>query len=349
MGVNGTSKITLLRFHRDNSVGHFSEWSAYFENAAETLGCEYEIVCFSSLDLCDGAKGLIEKLSNLKIEHLFVEWFHDVYPGQNDLVQYFAQRSIEWSCLAALSSVYRIPVKPRTIEHPNEVVKRDLEWAFSISKLRAVFTFDKFLLDRNSKLPFHALPDFQDLEIGSSTMNCCSFCDTKRPIIGLLGQLYGYRGVTSLIRYWLRNPGIKLFFAGKYDPNFLAASEKFWLRIGILTKSIFLHPNWLSDSREVNHCLSHLDALYIDTSAYPYPSGIAQRARSLGIPVIVENSDSYLRDQKIIDGDTGIFFSEILSFKSRNRLPGILKKSVPFGRISQEETLKALQKGWFQK
>lgn len=347
MSVDNLVKITLLRMQKDSSVGHFVEWSTRFENAAESYGCKFEVVYFSDIDLHDGAKGLIDKLLNLKIEHLFIEWFHDVYPGQNELIEFFRQRNIEWSCLAALSSVYRMPLAPRKIEHPNEVVRRDLERAFSISKLKAVFTFDKFLLDRNEDLPFLPLPDFQDLEISGSTIGCCRFCKSKRPIIGLLGQLYGYRGVTSLIKYWLRNPRLKLFFAGKYDQNYLASSEKFALRFGIFAKSIFFHPSWLTSSGEVNHCISHLDALYIDTSMYPYPSGIAQRARSLGIPIIIENTDSYLRDRKMIDGDTGIFFSDILSFKFRNSLRAILEDSRPFEQISEEETHKALQKGWF--
>lgn len=349
MSVKNLHDITFLRFQQENNFGHFSEWSTHFENAAKSYNCKYEIIYFSLSDLENDAKGLVDKLAGHKIEHLFIEWFHDVYPGQKVLVDYLGRNNIEWSCLAALSSVYRIPLIPRTIEHPTEAVKKDLEYAYTNSKLKAVFTFDKYLVNRNTNLPLSPLPDFQDLTIGSSKIDCCNFCETKRPIIGLLGQLYGYRGVSSLVQYWLRNPKLKLFFAGKYDPNFLPKASKFWLKIGIFLKSIYFFPGWLTNSAEVNHCIQHLDALYIDTSRYPYPSGIAQRARSIGIPVIIENSDCYLRDQMVIGGDSGVFYSDILSFKKRNKLKDLLGKPNPIQEILIEETYKALQVGWFHK
>lgn len=347
--MNNLYEITFLRFQQKNDFGHFSEWSTHFENAAKSYGCKFEIIYFSLSDVEGGARGLIDKLARVKIEHLFIEWFHDVYPGQKEFIDYLRQNKIEWSCLAALSSVYRSPTFPRTNEHPNEAVKKDLEKAYATSKLKAVFTFDKYLINQNTRLPFFPLPDYQDLRIGNSEIDCCNFCKTKRPIIGLLGQLYGYRGVTSLVRYWLRNPKLKLFFAGKYDPNFLPKFSEVWLKIGTSLKSFYFFPDWLSNSAAVNHCIRHLDALYIDTSRYPYPSGIAQRARSLGIPVIIENSDCYLRDQKIIGGDNGIFYSDILSFKMRNKIKDLLANTTPTQEILIEESYKALQVGWFHR
>jgi hypothetical protein len=47
--------------------------------------------------------------------------------------------------------------------------------------------------------------------------------------------------------------------------------------------------------------MSHVDAIVIDTYSYPYPSGIVIRARQQGLPVIIANADSFLRDLSEID------------------------------------------------
>jgi hypothetical protein len=65
--------------------------------------------------------------------------------------------------------------------------------------------------------------------------------------------------------------------------------------------------------------------------------------------LIIEDSDSYLRDLKIIDGDTGVFYADILSYKMRNKVKNLLANSIPTKRILIEESYEALQVGWFHK
>jgi hypothetical protein len=203
------------------------------------------------------------------------------------------------------------------------------------------------LVANNSDLPLVALPDFQDMTINQKEMPCCQFPFQNEPIVGVVGQLYGYRGVSKLLKYWIKNPHFKLLFAGSYDSRSISLFEKILLIVARSTKSVYWHPHWLPTSGDVNHLLNHLSALYIDTSRYSYPSGIANRARFFGIPVIIENENSYLRDQKLLYGDNGILFSNVLK---RSNNSDIQKQLVFIQSFSDpksvEKTYKALHEGW---
>jgi hypothetical protein len=69
----------------------------------------------------------------------------------------------------------------------------------------------------------------------------------------------------------------------------------------------------------------HLDALYIDGSRYPSPSGIVVRARNFGIPVLVEEGESYLNARS--SADEGIIVGRFIRMMQKD-----IENSIAFGK-----------------
>jgi hypothetical protein len=339
--------MVFLRIINEGRNGHFREWSALFETAGKLTDWNLEVIEFSKELSSTAPMFLLKRIEKLSPDHLFIEWIHDFEHIGLQLSDFLKSRNITWSCVAALSGMLRESNRDNQSQHPNYNALQILRHANKNENLKAIFVFDEFLVANNSDLPLVALPDHQNLTISKKVMPCCKFAVQKRPIVGIVGQLYGYRGVSNLLKYWIKNPRIKLLLAGAYDPRSISLFEKLLLVIARLTKSVYWHPHWLPTPGDVNHHLNHLSALYIDTSRYPYPSGVANRARFFGIPVIIENVDSYLRDQKLINCDSGIIFSNVLKRSNISDMQIQLASIQPFTNLTQVEKLyKALHEGW---
>jgi hypothetical protein len=173
-----------------------------------------------------------------------------------------------------------------------------------------IFVFDHYLLSRiPSTFPtLFALSDYQDNRIEELRDECCDWVsDKKRPVIGIVGQLYSYRGVSQLVKKFIHRPNFAVFLAGKYQPSSFKRKTRFIIWILSKTKKIYFEPEWISTSSKVNHKIKHLDAIYISSRTYRGSSGISHRARQLGVPVIIDDVDSYLRDEMREDGGIGFF------------------------------------------
>lgn len=340
-------KLVLLRIENDGRNGHFREWSTLFETAGYLAEWDVEVLEFSKDLVSKAPMFFFKRIEKSSPDHFFVEWIHDFEDIGYQLSDFLKNRNIAWSCVAALSGILRESNKDKQAQHSNFNVLKILIHSRNNGSLKSIFVFDEYLVAINSQFPLVALPDFQDITINEKELPCCQFAFQNRPIVGVVGQLYGYRGVSRLLKYWIRNPRFKLLFAGNYDSRPISLFEKLLLTLARITKSVYWHPHWLPTSGDVNHHLNHLSALYIDTSRYSYPSGIANRARFFGIPVIIEDANSYLRDQKLISGDNGILFSNVLK---RSNDSDITTQLVPIqsflGPMSVEKTYKALHEGW---
>jgi hypothetical protein len=311
-------KILLVRWKsRGTQEGHFSEnWNLVNEAARENF-----VNCVNlDLNLDDFAVGLIHLTETLRIERptlTHFEWFHDFERYGHLIGEIFESLELSWVALGSATGVIRDG-------HSNEFLRSQLMGLARRKTFAGLITWDFFSEQRSGhKLPkLFGIPDYQDSTVSKNHLaECKIFKKNKKPHIGVLGQLYSYRGSHQLISSWLRNPIFKPFMIG----DFQASSHRkkirilIWLlrRMGILGYS----GTWIEGSASLNHVISHADAVFIDTVNYPYPSGIVVRSRQLGIPVIIANADSFLRD--LAKSDPGIIVLN-LSKVSKSKLNEIL-------------------------
>ena len=128
--------------------------------------------------------------------------------------------------------------------------------------------------------------------------------------------------------------GIVLWGQGKW--NTVGKKERFILKYFFSRKRKFINDCHFATDKELNHVFRHIDALYLDGVSYPYPSGIATRARAFGLPVLVESGPGFYKELAQIDpgirlGDfTSMSQKEILSEikkgKSADHVPTVTKE-----------------------
>jgi hypothetical protein len=166
-----------------------------------------------------------------------------------------------------------------------------------MSKLKAVWTWDiEFDNTRFGSFQIYGVPDLQVLDL---KQNKCLLCpqteeNANAPKnVGLAGQLYGYRGVDLVVQLAKKYREINFLLLGKsYPESFDIRTIRF---LNKKAKNLTLLDEYFESDVELNHAISHLSCLIIDTSRYPEPSGIVIRALAYGIPILIEDSDSYLR------------------------------------------------------
>lgn len=322
------SKILLVRWkHRGDQDGHFSEHWALVNSAARESFDECVNLDLNSNDFAIGLIQLTQCLRKERPDLTHFEWFHDFETYSHLVAEIFESLNCKWVALGAATGVVREG-------HSNEFLRSQLMNLASCSNFAGLITWDYFLENRNGfKLPkIYGIPDFQDLEVNQNHMAECKIFENRKKIhIGVFGQLYAYRGSHLLVTSWVRNPIFRPFMIGDYK----ASSHRKRIRILIillrLLKVIGFSGTWIKGSAELNHVISHADAVLVDTIKYPYPSGIVIRSRQLGIPVIIVNADSFLRD--LSDFDPGIIILD-LSKVSKSKLREILQKARSYPPIS---------------
>jgi len=330
-----TSAITFVRLTSYNEAsGHFN---VLLRNQLD--GCSRKGIPVHFEDLSPYPKEiqldvLLSKVATSKTRHVYIEWLHDI-TNLNELDNALLAIGITWSVTASISELWNVS------QEDSQVFKM-LTTLNHCKSLATVFVFDELLISRLDfgNITFTPIPQFESMALDRILRPCCSWLPSSEVTIGLVGQLYGYRGLNKLISIALRNRGVAIFLWGQERWSSIDPIKRWVLSFLISKKRKYISDNYLSSDEELNHAFSHLDALYIDGSSYPSPSGIAVRARNLGVPVLLEDGASYLKAKSFYD--EGIIVGNFSSLSQREIVRSIFYgKSVGACKESTKDELQS--------
>ena len=289
--------ITFVRLTSyTEASGHFNVLLRNQLDGCSTAGITIHLEDLSPYPRENQLEVLLSKVDVSKTKHIYFEWLHDI-PNIGELDARLHSIGLTWSVTASISELWNSNQK-------DSRVFKMLSQLNDCKVLGTVFVFDELLIKKlNFKnIHFTPIPQYEILELDSIKRPCCSLPNSSKKTIGIVGQLYGYRGVNNLISIVSKNRGLRIFLWGQERWQSVNPFKRFVLRFVIGKKQKFLLDKHLTSDAELNHAFKHLDALYIDGSTYPWPSGIAVRARNLGVPILLEEGESYLKAKSSIDG-----------------------------------------------
>jgi hypothetical protein len=290
--------VALVRFFSDREkVGHF--------NALFDVTLDASAIAFSKISQWNlRGENIEEKVTDLNRrvvkenpDFVHIDWFHDFETEAVNVAELLELAGIDWTTTGSVSHV------ERSI-NSNDLLKQTFLELEKFRRLKGIFIWDLYLAKSNPSGYPKLLPlvDWQDVTVSGTLQDCCKWKSRQRlPVLGLVGQLHPYRGVSLILRFWMTKPKFPVYLAGKYFSTSYSKLEQYLIKVGRLIGRIFLNPEWQDSDSELNHHLLHLDALIIDTKSYPQPSGIVTRARHFGIPVLIPNADSFLNDCAVED------------------------------------------------
>ena len=294
------NRILLLKWiTRKPTEGHFSQHFELLLEVTSSLNVEVMVMEMQRGENEAKIDQLVEYCSKNRIAHVHLDWMSDIEFVIEEFDQALARIGITWSSLGHLSPIFR--EASAAIENHWYIVKLR-----ACTALKFVLVWDEFLSKKSECLDhiLVAIPDYQDTSERDSTCIMCGvprYKIQKKPIIGVVGQLYGYRGSERLIKKWKPfRAGFTPLLAGTYFRDSHSSNVQIKLRRYSKRKKIIFYPNFIPSNSLFNHIISHCDAIYIDTISYKVSSGVAQRALQMAVPVILENSDSCLNDRSLI-------------------------------------------------
>jgi hypothetical protein len=317
--------LAIIDFEPAARGGHFREWSAIIGRAASrgvdcvgiyVVGLESvpievaanpfdpkttgDIILF---DLETVLPGHLKNASNASklsfiMSHLvncsgcdnvaaFVLWAFDLSTQNNPT-------AAPWGGIGVLSAWARSVVTDST-----KLESELYQFAREDKNCRVLLVWDKFVLDMppiarckspsemNCKIRY--LPDLEDVVI--SSQDYVPRSGTLK--IGLVGMLWGYRGVNLLAAILEKNEDIDGYVAGQLKPDSFTALTGRFLAKGRI--SLGQTEQWISNAA-FNKEISEVDALVIDARSYPPPSGVALRALAYGRCIIASPGPSWTND-----------------------------------------------------
>jgi hypothetical protein len=333
--------ITLVRLasHTEAS-GHFNVLLRNQLEGCSTAGIKFFFEDLSPYPRDVQIEVLLSKIDVIKTRHVYFEWLHDI-PNIEELDRVLYSHGITWSVTASISELWNLNQKDSRVF--NMLSKLNV-----CRSLSTVFVFDELLIKNLNfdNIQFTPIPQYESLELDTIKRPCCLIPNTSEITIGIVGQLYGYRGVNNLISIVSRNKGLRIFLWGQERWKSVSSLKLFTLLYIIGKERKFLMDRHLVSDAELNHGFTHLDALYIDGSNYPSPSGIAIRARSYGLPVLVEDGESYLKAKSSMDA--GIVVKSFSRMSQRRIIESIeiAKSQNAPENVSKVDQQKAFSKIW---
>ena len=269
--------------------GHFQSWRELCVSALATKKTFF--LDFKSFEV------MVHDIENdyMKYhgQHLHLEWIHDLSQSQIIKFDLLANKyDFKWSSHMAISQALR-----NCEGSSKKTIKTLFDSLLTLKKLTAIWSWDT-QFDRRIYGNFQILgvPDFQPLDLQPIT---CSLCDhgsglgKKFKGAGLVGQLFGYRGVDLIVSMAQKQKDRNFLLLGKqYADTFKPKTRRF---LNSKPSNLILIDEYFETDNELNHAINHLSCLIIDTRRYPEPSGIALRALGFGIPILIHDQDSYLK------------------------------------------------------
>jgi hypothetical protein len=286
--------------------GHFVFWREIHKLALQDSGELYVFRFNVDLELSILELKTFCKVNS--IDFVFLEWFHDL---SADLVlkidTALSEVGIKWLAQADVSTYLRDSLH----DYSKSVSLNVLSHVKMCKSLIMLITWDTHIVNRFNfldQIRLYGIKDFQ--ETGNRTLvNVASMKSTCDPTVGLVGQLYDYRGAKRLIEWSKMNPRLHFKLAGQAKDT---AKDLCKGRGHFQKRNLEIQDHFFETEEEINHAISSLDYLFLDTQYYPGPSGIALRARDQGIPLIITGGDSFYLDEASRDSGILILPSEVL-------------------------------------
>ena len=288
--------ITFVRLAPYTEMhGHFNALLRNQLDGCSTAGIEVRFEDLSPYSHDIQIEVLLSKVDVTKTRHVYLEWLHNI-SNIEELDKGLLSKGLTWSVTASISELWN------TDKRDSRVFKM-LTQLNDCKSLRTIFVFDELLInDLNfNKLFFTPIPQYESMELDTIRRACCSRSTSSEVTIGVVGQLYGYRGVNNLISIVSKNRNLGIFLWGQAKWESVDPLKRFTLFRLIRKRRKYILDRHLINDAELNHAFTHLDAIYLDGASYPFPSGIAVRARNLGVPVLLEEGNSYLKAKSTID------------------------------------------------
>lgn len=288
--------VALVRFTRhDVTAGHFESLRLSQARAAESSGVSLHFWDISESNPNEAFEKISQLAKQFCIDHIYCEWLHDI-EDIREFDSLIGKLEITWSVMASISEIWNAKQDPffqTQIYHLQESLN-----------LSAVFIWDRYAVHNfpSNKIPFVVIPDSQSVQTDSNQYSCCSWKQKSHaPTIGLVGQLYGYRGASALIQMAARHTGLRYIFWGEGRWSTVSSRHRFMAKILQRLNIVYVNDSIKLDDEELNHGFKHLDALFLDGSQYPNPSGIVTRARHFGIPVLINSGLGFYANHSRID------------------------------------------------
>ena len=288
--------VAFVRFiSHDATAGHFESLRLSQAKVAASSGVNLHFWDFSESSPNEAFEKISRLARQFSISHIYCEWLHDIA----DIREFdflIGKLEIDWSVLASISEIWNTKQDSffqKQICHLQESLN-----------LSAVFIWDRYAVHNipNNKIPFVVIPDSQSVETNSKNYSCCSWNTRSNvPTIGIVGQLYGYRGTSALIQMAARHKELRYIFWGVGRWSTISIRHRFMLKILQKLNVVYVNDSFKSDDEELNHGFKHLDAVFLDGAQYPNPSGIITRARHFGIPVLINSGSGFYKSHSKID------------------------------------------------
>ncbi len=329
--------------------GHFSSFHRMAVQAAIKSNLRFVSVALIGKSEHEKLLHLKELIELHKPSHIYFEWVHDFENLLLTVDNLVRENSATWTSTGSLGRAFRYQLHDLDLKAKNLFLLGRLALCYKFQTFLGLSIFDEFLvLKYEKKFPWlKGLPDAEDWVLAPSCEFCLSTFNSTKPIIGIAGSLRGYRGSEKLVEIWNKSREFRLGLFGKYFPETHSLKINKLVLKQLKGSEHLLVLNEIEDSRLLNHYISHLDALYIDTERYPEPSGIAFRALRQGKTLIIEDADSYLNDLSESQGQ--IILSDILR-RPRAELSDKISKvsvsKVPFNFPDESDVLRAYTELW---
>lgn len=209
---------------------------------------------------------------------IFVMWSFD-------LLDSFEEPAIPWSGIGVLSALGR-NIKTDSYHHENKL----LDLVEKNTFCKNLLLWDSYIVDSKISSKSIFMPDIENIKPSEPLSHITK--DAYQ--IGLVGQLWGYRGVDLLIQIITCNPNFSGLLSGVLKENSLSNEAHEYIKSE--AKNLKINNKYHATDDEINFEISKLAALVIDGERYPCPSGIALRAMCLGRCIISSRGPSWIND-----------------------------------------------------
>jgi hypothetical protein len=303
------NRVLIIDLNAPRRFGHFESLNDLLVESVARSQIDFDFRAFGVSQPWAVKLAILQSdLATRKYQHVFFTWLHDLKGAENEIDLICSSFDISYSGLASVSHAFR-----KTRGLGSLVARRN---AFHVIKMvtaskscKNILTWDPGILSQSDyEINFHFLPDFQRTTINLDPHPLLPYEQGGFALkVGLVGQLYPYRGLQNI--YWLakHNSNVLFYLIGKRSDFYSGIRNLYetylWWRVNRLKNSRIIE-GYIDSDNELNQYISELDVIYLDTRSYPGPSGIVCKARCLGKRVLITSSNSALLD--IYKGDPAL-------------------------------------------
>lgn len=229
-----------------------------------------------------------------------------------------------WGSLFSLSTI--VYEDPEVKNHPLEVcLEKTIENDSSCSGI--------LVWDENAAAQFHPkciyLPDVEVLLRDDSYSGPAN----HPPVLGSVGQLWGYRSMNLLAEILEDESEARGFAAGTIFPkSYSKLAKQMIKRQG---DRFCLEQGFVPDDEALHRAICRMDAFVLDSRSYKVPSGLAIRAMAAGRPIVTIDRDSWIA-RHVKSNGVGVFWQ-----KGRGSLGADLREWFASGGPARSKALAA--------